>query len=70
MPYNAIASDEDSMPTGHVVGAWTTRAGHYGVAVKDIFSDADWAPAEPVRARDWHDIGSGPRIESSETNFD
>ena len=54
------------------------RAGHetidqssprYGVAVRDIFSDASWSPAEPVRARDWHDFGSGAALQS-ETTFD
>ena len=44
-------------------------APRYGVAVRDIFSDAGWTPAEPVRARDWHDCGSGDCVQS-ETTFD
>lgn len=70
MPYSTHASDDDTRPTGHVVGPWTSRAGHYGVAVRDIFSDAAWTPAEPVRARDWHDIGGGAHVQSTETSFD
>lgn len=42
---------------------------HYGTVVRDIFNDADWTPAEPVRARDWHDCGAD-RVQSSETTFD
>lgn len=41
-------------------------APRYGVAVRDIFSDARWTPAEPVRVRDWHDTAA----QSSETDFD
>ncbi|HET8818182.1 MAG TPA: hypothetical protein VFM73_01390 [Xanthomonadaceae bacterium] len=68
MPYPTNAPDDDAV-TGHVVGQWSPR-GHYGVAVRDIFSNADWTPAEPVRARDWHDIGTGVLVQSTETTFD
>lgn len=42
---------------------------HYGTVVRDIFNDAGWTPAEPVRARDWHDCGAGHCVQS-ETAFD
>lgn len=70
MPYPTNAIDEDAILAGEVVGQWSSRDGRYGVAVRDIFSDAGWTPAEPVRARDWHDHASGSRVESTETTFD
>ena len=42
----------------------------YGVAARDIFSDGGWTPVEMVRARDWHDIGTGTVVQASETTFD
>ena len=69
MPYSPDAIDDDARH-GQVVGQWSPHDGHYGVAVRDIFSDAGWTPAEPVRARDWRDIGSVARIQATETTFD
>ena len=69
MPYSPNAIDDDAIQ-GQVVGQWPPGDGRYGVAVRDIFSDAGWTPAEPVRARDWHDNGSGARVQSTETTFD
>lgn len=70
MPYSPSAIDDDAILPGQVVGQWSPRDARYGVAVRDIFSDAGWTPAEPVRARDWHDVGNGARVQSTETTFD
>lgn len=69
MPYPTTTVDDEAVHAGHVADQRAPR-GPYGVAVRDIFSDAGWAPAEPVRARDWHDTGSGARVQWSETTFD
>ena len=68
MPYPTHARPDDSPSAGQVVDQWSPQEGRYGVAVRDIFSDAGWTPAEPVRARDWRDTGEDARW--SETSFD
>ena len=73
MPYPTNAIDDDVLqaaPAGHVIDQADPNGGRYGVAVRDIFSDATWTPAEPVRARDWKDHGSGARVQATETTFD
>lgn len=76
MPYQPRHfHDQDSLPTepvqaGHFVDQASSRDGRYGVAVRDMFSDAGWTPVEPVRARDWRDNGTGSAVLSSETTFD
>lgn len=50
-------------------GATVDQDARYGVAVRDMFSDASWSPVEPVRARDWRDTGEGSPV-ASETEFD
>lgn len=68
MPYpNAAIPDIDTRADAAVIDQSAPR---YGVAVRDIFSDAGWTPVEPVRARDWHDCRAGACIQSSETTFD
>lgn len=71
MPHPTYAARSDA---GHAAGHETVdqlspRHAAYGVAVRDIFSGEGWSPAEPVRARDWHDIGEGTAV-STETAFD
>lgn len=73
MPYPTHATDDDAPQAGYagqMVEQADPQGGRYGVAVRDIFSDATWTPAEPVRARDWHDNGSGATVQSTETTFD
>lgn len=66
MPYPTPANpDHDAQAATFI----DQRQPHYGVVVRDIFSDAGWTPAEPVRARDWHDCGAGTCVQS-ETTFD
>lgn len=65
MPYRLQTSD--TAPANAVID---TAGPQYGVAVRDIFSDARWTPAEPVRVRGWHDSGDGTAASSSETDFD
>lgn len=67
MPYPNVALPD---PDVHTDAAVIDQAPRYGVAVRDIFNDARWTPVEPVRARDWHDCGAGPFVQSSETTFD
>lgn len=69
MPHPNTATTPDlSNEAGHeTIDQMSPR---YGVVVRDIFSDAGWTPAEPVRARDWHDCGGGSGVQSSETSFD
>ena len=68
MPYPNTESQPglESRPGHETIDQSSSR---YGVAVRDIFSDAAWTPAEPVRARDWHDCGGGDCVQS-ETTFD
>ena len=66
MPYPTAATPDSDTQAAAVIDQQSHR---YGVAVRDIFSDASWAPAEPVRARDWHDCGDGTCVQS-ETTFD
>lgn len=75
MPYAREAfrdtrPDDDASVAGHLVEQPSPRDGRYGVAVRDMFSDGGWTPAEPVRARDWRDNGTGSGVQSSETTFD
>lgn len=81
MPYQPRDSqpqdfrEDDSLWAGPVeagrfVGEASPRDGRYGVAVRDMFSDAAWTPAEPVRARGWRDSGTGAVVQSSATTFD
>lgn len=67
MPYRLQATIIDDQP-GSAVGDASGQP--YGVAVRDIFSDARWVPAEPVRVRGWHDSGEGSAVLASETDFD
>lgn len=53
----------------HGDAAAVDQDARYGVAVRDMFSDASWSPVEPVRARDWRDTGEGSPV-ASETEFD
>lgn len=69
MPYPTHAFDAPA-DAGQPVDQPTPHEGRYGVAVRDIFSDGGWTPAEPVRARDWHDIGADARVRWAETTFD
>ena len=68
MPYQNNASHPglESQHGHEIVDQSSPR---YGVVVRDIFSDAGWAPAELVRARDWHDCGGADCVQS-ETTFD
>lgn len=66
MPYPTTAIPDDDAQASVAIDQQPSR---YGVAVRDIFSDAGWSPAEPVRARDWHDCGAGTCVQS-ETTFD
>lgn len=75
MPYPMHAFDDDALQgqatvAGQLVEQPSPRDGRYGVVVRDMFSDAAWTAAEPVRARDWRDTGSGSALRSSETTFD
>lgn len=75
MPYrtHAYAPREvpaDATAVGQLVDQPPSRGGRFGVAVRDMFSDAAWTPVEPVRARDWRDNGPGTAVLSSETSFD
>lgn len=76
MPYQPHDLHEDDslrlgpVQGGQLVDQTSSPDGHYGVAVRDMFSDAGWTPAEPVRARDWRDNGTGLAVPSSETTFD
>ena len=67
MPYRLQATTIDDQP-GSAVGDASGQP--YGVAVRDIFSDARWSPAEPVRARGWRDTAAGDAAPASETDLD
>ena len=66
MPYR-MQETPDATPAHAVID---TAGQQYGVAVRDIFSDARWSQAEPVRARDWRDTAAGDAAASCETDFD
>lgn len=66
--YNAVWAEP--VQAGHFVEQGSPRAVGFGVAVRDMFSDAGWTPVEPVRARGWRDNGTGSAVLSSETTFD
>ncbi len=68
MPYpnNAPTPGLEAHPGHETIDQSSAR---YGVAVRDMFSDAGWTPAELVRARDWHDCGGADCVQS-ETTFD
>ena len=68
MPYRMHETGPAAANASHAVV--DTGSQPYGVAVRDIFSDARWTPAEPVRARDWHDTDGGGAAPSSETTLD
>ena len=68
MPYQNNAS-HPGLESRHGHETVDQTSPRYGVAVRDIFSDAGWAPAELVRARDWHDCGGADCVQS-ETTFD